>query len=226
MNETFRMRIIEHLVNTIERMNIGELEVIANFFNIQDTSDTQVIEEIVKLDMESKKAPMEILEKITQIPVEAPPEKQLLLATILEMGYQLKHDVDIDTLRDLVANLKAEADVKVPATAEEEGEFDYTKVTVVPTKEDTMDINKEISSLILKVGGVLNEDSKRLVVNWQDLYTPGQIYQCLQRSFKQGACTLKHTNGLLKTTFPPEPVEDDNSNGIPKRIGKFSMSKD
>ena len=171
--------------------------------------------------------------------------KSRLVSILSVLGYQLKTGVDYtedllhkvtiqalikkgalpsDSLLDITeerTQMITEVKIETP-TADGEA-FDYRKVKVNKPTDNGVPIDQQINELILKIGGEkLTGKDLIMIAEWNELYTPIQIFQALQKTFDQGVFSLKSTNARLKVDFPPEGPENI-SGQTPSRVGKFGL---
>ncbi len=173
--------------------------------------------------------------------------KSRLVSILSVLGYQLKsgveyteeilhkvtiqalikqgasEDIDLESMTEERTPIAAVKSIAVaPATTQG---FDYKKVKVNKPVEDGTPVDQQINELIIKVGGDnLTEADLIMITDWNENYTPGQIFQALKRTFENSVFSLKSTNARLKIDFPKEEVGQDTSDK-PRRVGKFGMGE-
>ena len=161
-------------------------------------------------------------------------ERDNLIKTIEQYGYTLKEDtkIDIPTLHALVAQLqiqKATEDKKTPPPSvkksipvkTEDSSFNYKKVGKSPAVKTTgKDIDSLINEVMVKIiGDKPSEDTLEVIRQLNEQYTPSQLLQGLNKSWREGAQSIKHTKGALRLMFPPQGEETEVPVNGPMLVG-------
>jgi hypothetical protein len=161
-------------------------------------------------------------------------ERDNLIKTIEQYGYTLKEDakIDIPTLQALVSQLqikKLSEEKKptppVPKKPQIQESFDYKKVGKPQVVKNVgKDIDSMINEVMVKIiGDKPSEDTLEVIRQLNEQYSPSQMLQGLNKSWRDGAQSIKHTKGVLRLLFPPKEAEVAEPTNGPLTVGKFRI---